>query len=300
VNAGAGNHTAVHRPAVSARALSFAIGETHGTEVHRPDGDGRLEDDLPQDREGRVAAQAVRCVRDDCPMNVADARGRKFDAATGIGFAILGIIGFALPGTPPKADDPSAKIGAYFADHRKEVLVGNFVLGVAAILFLWFAGALRSYLRSAEGGEGRLSAASFGGGIAGITLLLAGAAILNMVAFEFAKQAGGAPDLARAVFDASGAFFAMSALCFGVFLAAAACSGARSGSLPPWAYWTGSVVAVLQLLAGLALFVESGFFATGGGFPTFVAPIAAFLWIIAVSVVMMRRDGVPPVPRTAP
>lgn len=233
-------------------------------------------------------------------MNVADARGRRFDAATGIGFAILGIVGFALPGSPPKADDSATSIGAFFADKRKEVLIGTFILGVAAILFLWFAGALRSYLRSAEGGEGRLSAASFGGGIAGITLLLAGAAILNMIAFEFAKQAGGNPALARAVFDASSALFAVGAMCFGAFFAAAACSGARSGALPPWAYWGGSVVAVLQLIAGVALFAQSGFFATGGALPTFIAPLAAFAWVVGVSLLMMGRDGVPPVPRTEP
>ena len=233
-------------------------------------------------------------------MNVADAKGRKWDAATGIGFAVLGIVAFALPGSPPKADDPASEVGSFFADHRKEVLIGTFLLGVAAILFLWFAGTLRSYLRSGEGGEGRLSAASFGGGVAGIALLLVGAAVVNMEAFEFAKQANGTPALAKAVFDASSAFFAVSAMCFGTFFAAAACSGARSGALPPWAYWSGSVVAVLQLVAGIALFVESGFFATGGAFPTFIAPLAAFGWVIGVSVLMMGRDAVPPVPRTEP
>ena len=232
-------------------------------------------------------------------MNVADARGRKFDAATGIGFAVLALVGFGLPGTPPKADDTTTEIAGFFADHRKEILVGNFILGLAAILFLWFAGTLRSYLRAAEGGEGRLSAASFGGGVAGITLLLVGAGVLNGFAFEFAK-AGDVPALARGVFDAGSAFLALSGMCFGAFFGAAACSGARSGALAPWAYWSGSVVAVLQLLAGLSLFVESGFFAVGGAFPTYIAPIAAFAWVIAVSVVMMRRDAVPPVARAVP
>jgi hypothetical protein len=232
-------------------------------------------------------------------MNVADARGRKFDAATGIGFAVLAMVGFGLPGSPPKADDSTTEIANFFADKRDEVLVGNFLIGIAAILFLWWIGSLRSYLRSAEGGEGRLSAASFGGGIAGIVLLLAGAAVLNMFTFHFA-EVGEVPALAHGVFDASGAFFAMSVLCFGAFFAAASCSGARSGALPPWAYWSGSVIALLQVLAGVALFAESGFFATGGALPTYIAPLAAFLWVVGVSVLMIRRDGTPPVARTAP
>ena len=235
-------------------------------------------------------------------MPVADARGRKFDAATGIAFAVIAIVGFGLPGSPPKADDSSAEIASFLADHRKDLLIGTFLLGLAAILFLWFAGALRSYLRAGEGGEGRLSSAAFGGGVAAITLVLVAAATLNAFAFALAKGAGPslAPDVARAAFDASNAIFAMGAMCLGAFLAAASCSGARSGALPPWAYWTGSVAAVLQVIAGTAVFVDSGFLAPGGAFPTFIAPLAAFGWVIAVSALLIRRDGVPPVARTAP
>ena len=232
-------------------------------------------------------------------MAVADAKGRRFDAATGIGFAVLTVVAFLLPGTPPKADDPTAKIAAFLGDHRKEILVGNFLLGLGAVLFLWFLGSLRSYLRAAEGGEGRLSAAAFGGGVAGIALLLPGGGVLNAVSFDLVKSGGASDELVRAVFDASGAFFALAGLCFVAFFAAASCSGARSGALPPWAYWSGSAVAVIQVLGGFALFATSGFFASGGPM-AFIAPLAALAWIVAVSVLMMGRDGVPPVARTAP
>jgi hypothetical protein len=233
-------------------------------------------------------------------MPVADAKGRRFDAATGIGFAVLTLVGFSLPGTPPKADDPTAKISAFFGDHRKEILIGNFLLGLGAVLFLWFLGALRSYLRAGEGGEGRLSAAAFGGGAAGITLLLVGAGLLNAIAFDLIKEGSASDDLVRAVFDASGAVLALGGMCFAVFFGAASCSGARSGALPPWAYWSGSVVAGIQVVGGLALFATSGFFAAGGALPTFIAPLTALIWVVAVSVLMMRREGVPPLARTAP
>ncbi len=233
-------------------------------------------------------------------MNVADARGRRWDAATGIGFVIFAVVGLALPGTPPKADDPTPKIATFFGDHRKEILVGNFLFGVAAIFFVWFVGTLRSYLRSGEGGEGRLSAAAFGGGIAGIVLLLAGAAIFNGVAFELSKTHSASGELVRAVFDAGSGVVAMGTFAFAAFFAAAACSGARSGALPPWAYWSASVVAVVQLVAGLAVFVTSGALATGGAFSGFIAPALALLWVLAVSILMMMRHAVPPVPRAAP
>jgi hypothetical protein len=233
-------------------------------------------------------------------MTVADARGRKWDAAAGIGFTVLAFVGFLLPGTPPKADDSAAKLATFFGDHRKEIIVGNFVLGVAGLFFLWFLGSLRSYLRAAEGGEGRLSSASFGGGVAGIALLMAGAGVLNGVAFDLAKSSGASADVVRAVFDASGALFAMSGLAFAAFFGAASCSGARSGALPSWAYWWGAGAAVLQLVAGVSLFVTSGALAAGGVLAGVLFPAVGITWVLAVSIVLMRQDGVPPEVRAEP
>src|SRR5438128_3255081 len=160
-------------------------------------------------------------------MTVADAKGRRWDAATGIGFAIFTAVAFAIPGTPPKADDPIAKIATFFTDHRKDILVGNFLLGIGALLFIWFVGTLRSYLRAGEGGEGRLSAAAFGGGVAGIVLLLTGVGVLNGIAFELARAPGADPNVARAVFDAGSAVIAVASFGFVVFFGAASCSAAR-------------------------------------------------------------------------
>jgi len=232
-------------------------------------------------------------------MTVADAKGRRWDAATGIGFSVLAVVALVLPGSPPKADDRILEIATYFTDKRGEILTANLLLGVAAVLFVWFLGSVRSYLRAGEGGEGRLSAAAFGGGIAGIALLLAGLGLLNGVAFKLADGRLPDPAVTRALFDASSAVLTMVGFAFAVFFAAASCSGARSGALPPWAYWSGSVVALLQLLAGLALVAKSGFFATGGAMG-FIAPLTGVVWVVAVSVLIMQRDGVPPVARTEP
>jgi hypothetical protein len=93
-------------------------------------------------------------------MDVADARGRRWDAATGIGFVVLALVGFVLPGEPPKSEDSSKEIVDFFVDKRDQLLAGSVLLFLALVLFLWFLGSVRSYLRAAEGGEGRLSAAA--------------------------------------------------------------------------------------------------------------------------------------------
>ncbi len=230
--------------------------------------------------------------------SVAEARGRRFDALTGLAFVVLLLVGLLLPGTPPKADDSIVKISSFFHDNRGAILAGDFIVGVSIVAFFWFLGAVRSYLRAAEGGEGRLSAAAFGGGIAAAALLLAGAATVNAISFKIADAP--APATIRALFDLSNALFAMSGFPFAVFLGALACSAARTGALPMWLVWLSTVAAVLQVLAAFALFASSGAFAAGGLLATFLFPTVSLVAIACLSVVMYSRGGVPPRLRTAP
>ncbi len=230
-------------------------------------------------------------------MTVADSKGRRLDAATGIVAMALFVVGFLLPGAPPKADDSVQKITSFLIDHRGEILAGNAIAALAGVFFLWWLGSLRSYLRAGEGGEGRLSAAAFGGGIVGLTLTVAGLAILSGTVFKAARV--GDLTLNRAMFDISGDVLAIAGVGFAVLLGAASCSGARSGALPPWAYWLGSIAALAQLLSIAPIFASKGFFA-GGGAIGFIGFFAAVVWVVAVSLLMIQRGALPPVVRTEP
>ena len=103
-------------------------------------------------------------------------QGPAFDAATGIVGMVVITIGFLLRARRRRPDDSVVKVTNFFVDNRDAILAGNALWRSAAAFFLWWLGSLRSYLRAGEGGEGRLSAAAFGGGIAGVALTLAGAA----------------------------------------------------------------------------------------------------------------------------
>ena len=218
----------------------------------------------------------------------ADVRGRRLDAATGIVAVALYLVAFALPGSPPSATDTADQVAAFFTDERERVMLGSFFAGLAGAFFLWWLGSLRYWLRRGEAGEGRLSAAALlAGGIA-VALSLSGAAIGAGLAFKVAGQ--GDQALVRALFDIRSAFFGMSAFAYAAMIAAASCSGARSGRLPRSAYWSGSVIAGLNAAAGSALFAEKGFFATGEGMSV-VAVAAALGWFVAVALLMIRRPG---------
>jgi hypothetical protein len=229
--------------------------------------------------------------------SVADARGRRGDAATGVLAAILLLVGFIIPGAPPDPGDPVAKIAAYLSDHRSSILAGDVLIALGGAAFIWFLGSLRSYLRAGEGGEGRLSAASLLAGGVAIAGLLAGIGVQSALVLHPGTLAD--PAIVRAGFDAYNAMITISGAPLAVAAAAASCSGARSGALPPSVYWSGSVVAVLQLVTLVALFAKSGFFAAGMGL-TVIAFIAVGAWYIAVALLIVRRAGVPPVARAAP
>jgi len=216
----------------------------------------------------------------------ADVRGRRLDAATGIVAVAIYMLAIALPGAPPAADDTADEIARFFTDKRDEILLGSFLAGLAGAFFIWWLGSLRYWLRRGEAGEGRLSAAAFLGGGVGLALTLSGAAIEAGLAFKVGGQ--GDQALVRALFDIRSAFYALAGFGFAALIAAASCSGARSGKLPRTAYWSGSVIAGVNAAAASGLFAETGAFSTGG-VVSIAALVGALGWFVAVALLMIRR-----------
>jgi hypothetical protein len=229
--------------------------------------------------------------------SVADDRGRRLDASTGIVATIVVLAGFLVQTQPPDPGDPVQKIASYLSDHRSSILAGDVLIGIAVAIFIWWLGSLRSYLRAGEGGEGRLSAAAFLGGGVSLAVLGAGAALQSALVLH--PDGLGNPTVVRVGFDGYNALVTMAGAPLAVLIAAASCSGARSGALPPSAYWGGSIVAGLQIATLAALFTKHGFFAAGKDF-TLIAFLGAAAWFIAISLLMIRRRGIPPVARATP
>ena len=93
----------------------------------------------------------------------------------GIAPLLLGLAGLIVlegPADRPELNQPPAVILSYFGE-QDTVILGSFLLMLAAVAFIWFAGSLRAVLRRKEGGEGRLSTIAFGGGVAAGVFMLA-------------------------------------------------------------------------------------------------------------------------------
>lgn len=215
---------------------------------------------------------------------MSDARRRRLDAASGVAFVVLVTLALALPGQPPRADDPLEKVTAVLVDHRAAFLASGYIAGLAAMAYLWFLGSVADYLRPA--GRGDATATAWAGGVFAITLLLLGMAMFGGVAFVAARV--GAPALVRAFTDTGNTAIETSKFGFGVFLLAVSRAGAVGGQLPRWLTRLGLLVVPFILLSAVSLFVDRGPFQFGGAIDVGGA-VPALMWIVALSVVMMRK-----------
>jgi hypothetical protein len=173
------------------------------------------------------------------------------------------------------------------------------VMFLAFTVFLFFLGSLWATLRRAEGGSGWLSTTALGGGLVAIAVKLVGDAPL--LAARYRAGEGLDPQLARALQDMYDASFGLHFFPLAVLLAASAIVAIRSGGLPRWLGWAAAVISV-ALIAGAAV-GSADFQSEWAGLPF----LLFMLWVIAASVVLIRRAGEPwpaetepPTGRTAP
>jgi hypothetical protein len=161
------------------------------------------------------------------------------------------------------------------------------LLGFA--FFLFFVGTLWACLRDAEGAGGWLSATAFGAGLAEFAVKLgSGAPLLATRANK-----GMDPEITRALIAMNDASFVLTFLPLAVMLLATAVVTIRWGALPRWLGWMAAVTA-LGLLAGLAAGVIDPY-------PGWAAlPMLLYvLWIVAASIVLIRRAEAPHFVETA-
>jgi hypothetical protein len=162
--------------------------------------------------------------------------------------------------------------------------IGTLLVLLGFLFFLVFLGSLWSAMRRAEGGDGWLSAAAFGAGLMSITIGLGSLAPLLVARY----RAGGLdPQLAEAFHDIEEASFFLAFLPLAVLLAVFAIVAIRPSGLPRWLGWVGAVLSAAFLIGGLV-----GSFNLASEWaqvPNLVYPI----WVIATSVVLIRRAGEP-------
>ena len=152
------------------------------------------------------------------------------------------------------------------------------------LIFLFFLGSLWSALRRAEGADGWLSAAAFGGGLVSLAVKFASGAA--SVAANSNACAGIDPQLWQVLQDMNSASHFTAFFPLAILSAASAVVAIRFGApLPRWLGWMSAVVAVALLVDGMAGTLYARDF--GPSFLLFA------LWTVITSVVLVRRVGQP-------
>jgi hypothetical protein len=208
----------------------------------------------------------------------------RWAASTGLGFAILLLVGGFLPGSPEKWNASAADIQSYLQDKHKEILIGGVLLGVGYVLFLWFLASFAGFFRDA--GQGRLSTVMYGAGVGALAIGAVGDGLnVALARVTYTSDA----DTVRTLYGATQFLYGRFAWVAAALALATWLANKRSKAMPDWYTWLTLVAAVLLVLGGLSLKTH-GFFSPTGGM-AFVAFIALILWIAISSVGLIKKTA---------
>lgn len=205
-------------------------------------------------------------------------RWQRFAAGTGLvaaGFMLASYVVLNAAALPSKEADMAAW---YSSDtNRAQLLTSWYLVAIGAVFSLWFLGELRSVLRKAEGGDGRLATTAYGGGIVSVALFVLGSALIGPIAAamsqpDYQYQTATDGHLTQLFSGAAFLVLASAGILAAVLFAAVAVVTLRTEVFPRWFGIAGAVGAVVLLASGFTLL------------PVLLIPV----WTIAASVLTMR------------
>ena len=210
-------------------------------------------------------------------------RWEQLGAAAGIVFVVVQVAANNLMeqvgGNEPPSYAEAPEIVNFFMTRDSRLFgLGDYIMTLSVIPFVWWLSVLWARLRRAEGTAGWLSVATLGFGLVSATLL----ASRNGWTLAMDRiDEGLNPELARTLFDMGNSNFANVWVTIAGMLIAASILSIRTGALPKWLGWAGLAVALGLVIA--RAFLEQSWLASAYGF--------FWLWMIITSVVLIRRAG---------
>jgi hypothetical protein len=194
---------------------------------------------------------------------------------TGIVFAVLLFVGAMISGNTPDSDASAQKAVSYFTAHRGSQQTSFYLIAYSIVFGLFFAAALRSYLRARTSEDGLIAL-----GFAGMIVLGTSAAVAAGMTFAASDVPGKvAPAAEQALNVVSDDVFVGMLIGTCVFLIGFGLAIVRSVNavLPRWLGW-------VALPLGVAAASPIGWIPL-----IFALP----LWTLIVSVLMFMRQEAP-------
>ena len=220
--------------------------------------------------------------------NADETRWERWGAIGGFLYPIGMLLLFFWAGEPPQ-DATTEQLLQFYQDNEVAVTWGAYVgVTVGGLGLLWFLGSLRSALRRAEGGTGRLSAIAMAAGAGSVILLLGAAGVIVSAAFS-AVDPGNVNfqfDLSThdMVTGAGFGLFVYHLVLAGALVAATSVLSIRTAVFPKWLGWVGTLLAlalVIPLVSFFALFVF-------------------WAWVVVIAIFLLTGRGIRSAPRGTP
>lgn len=215
---------------------------------------------------------------------MSDVHLRRLTAISGCTAFILYVVSALLIIDAPGVDSAPGALTAYAAAHSASLLLEVVVWGPITCAVVTFAAGLWALLRRAEGEPSVLATLTLIALLVTQTLVLAGFPELLVLGYRAGSLS---PSEARLLFDLTYLGIALSAFPTVLAMSAYAALVLRTLVFPRWTAWLALLVAVLHVIAGVS-FASSGLFSPSG-MGVYLAPPAFFVWMLAVSIVAVRK-----------
>ena len=196
-------------------------------------------------------------------------RWNRWASLTGVVFVVLVVLGGPVAaGNTPGSKATGEHVIAFFEAHRSRERASAVLLTLAFIVFLFFAGSFRTFLRQRKSAEGLSSVA-----LAAAAVLVAGQTVSSGLTFALSDApARLSPDAAQALNLLSNDMVLTSTAGFSAFGIAGGIAILRGAPLPNWLGW-------MAILIGVVIVTPA----------EFAAAIALAVWIIIVSILIATR-----------
>lgn len=205
----------------------------------------------------------------------------KLAGLAGILSTALGVAGVIVDKmwTLPETGATAGEIAGFVDTHRSALLVALVLTTIGVSLWLFFGVGVWLSMRATASDESFLA-----GLVSFVTLLFVG--FTSCLVLVYRAPAASDP---RLLYDLSFGLLAMSGVPTALALCAYAAQVFRDGRLPGWTAWVAVAAALANLMLLASLVIRSGFFSLEGGV-IIAIPGTLFVWIIGMSVTMMRTD----------
>lgn len=216
-------------------------------------------------------------------------RWERWAAASGFGMLLAAAAAVTLErGAGIEASAPVAVTVELFVNNRELLLAQSLLFVVSTGFFVVFASALRSLLSRVEGGTGVLATTAFGAGLVWAAISLVAQAIQVALAMAVVDEVPTA--VAGPMSDLMFAVLTIGNIPIAVMLIATAVVSLQTKALPAWLGWLSVGTAAAHLAAAFGIVASSGPLSPGGSV-SYGAYVLMVAWILATTIVMVRRIG---------